>query len=292
MLRIAQRRIILPFLLPALVLLGLFFVYPLVRTVGISLTEWDRTGELGFTGLANYSTLLGDPDYLNSLKNVFLFTFVGGCMLFPPAVAIAWALNQRIHGERFFRFVTFAPVVLSAAIVALMWKYIYHPTLGLISPPLEKIGLTALAKEWLGDPATALPAVAFTTVWHGIGIWVVLLCAGFERLPVSVLEAARIDGAGEWRLFWSVMLPMLRDLFRVLLVLWVVQSLQAFAFVFIMTDGGPFGSTEVVGTLMYRTAFEQTDFGYAAAMGAVLVVVTLVVSLVLNKVLKREPLEY
>jgi ABC-type sugar transport system permease subunit len=290
--RIAQRRIILPFLLPALVLLGVFFLYPLVRTVGISLTDWTRTGDSEYVGGTNYGDLLHDPDYRNALKNTFLFTFIGGCMLFPPAVAIAWSLNQRIHGERFFRFVTFAPVVLSAAVVALMWKFVYHPTLGLISPPLREAGLGVIAKEWLGDPSTALPAVAFTTVWHGIGVWVVLLCAGFERLPASVLEAARVDGAGEWRLFWSVMLPLMRDLFRILIVLWFVQSMQAFAFVFIMTDGGPFGSTEIVGTLMYRTAFDRSEFGYAAAMGLVLVVITLAVALVLNKVLKRDPLEY
>lgn len=290
--RIAQRKIIIPFLLPAFVLLAVFFLYPLVRTVGISLTDWTRTGNSRYVGGQNYSDLLSDPDYRNALKNTFMFAFVGGCMLFPPAIAIAWALNQRIHGERFFRFVTFAPVVLSAAVVALMWKFVYHPTLGLFNPALRELGLGVLAKEWLGSPSLALPAVAFTTVWHGIGIWVVLLSAGFERLPSSVLEAARVDGAGEWRLFWSVMLPLLRDLFRVLIVLWVVQSLQAFAFVFIMTNGGPFGSTEIVGTLMYRTAFEQTEFGYAAAMGVVLVVVTLVVAQVLNKVLKRDELEY
>ncbi len=292
MYRIAQRRIVIPFILPALVLLGVFFLYPLVRTIGISLTEWDRTGSQGYTGAANYTYLFGDPEYRNALKNTFLFTFVGGCMLFPPAVAIAWSLSQRIRGERFFRFVTFAPVVLSTAVVALMWKFLYHPTLGLISPPLREIGLGALAKEWLGDPRTALPAVAFTTVWHGLGIWVVLLCAGFERLPSSVLEAARVDGASEWRVFYSVMLPLMRDLFRVLVVLWVVQSMQAFVFIFIMTAGGPFGSSEVVGTLMYRVAFELSDFGYAAAMGVVLVVTTLVLALVLNKVLKRDELEY
>lgn len=290
--RTAQRRIIIPFLLPAFVLLGVFFLYPLARTVGISFEDWKRTGATEFVGMANYSALWADPEYLNALKNTFLLAFIGGCLLFPPAVAIAWALNQRIHGERFFRFVAFAPVVLSAAIVALMWKFVYHPTLGLVSPSLAEVGLDAIAKEWLGDPSTALPAVALTTVWHGIGIWIVLLCAGFERLPASVLEAARVDGAGEARLFFSVMLPLLRDLFRILIVLWVVQSMQAFAFVFIMTGGGPFGSTDIVGTLMYRAAFEQNEFGYAAAMGVVLVVVTLVVAQILNKVLKSDELQY
>ncbi|TMR96568.1 carbohydrate ABC transporter permease [Nonomuraea basaltis] len=292
MFRSSQRRIVIPFLLPALLLLGVFYLYPLVRTVGISFTEWTRTGSSRYVGPANYTSLAGDPDYLNAVKNTFILAFVGGCMLFPPAIAIAWALTQRIHGERLFRFVTFAPVVLSAAVVALMWKFVYHPTLGLINPSLKSIGLSGLATEWLGNPASALPAVAFTTVWHGIGIWIVLLCAAFERLPKSVLEAARVEGAGEWRLFRSVMLPLLRDPLRVMLVLWVVQTIQAFAFVFIMTGGGPFGSTDVVGTLMYRVAFEQTEFGYAAAMGIALVVVTLVVAQILNRVLKRASIEY
>lgn len=288
----AQRRIVIPFLLPAFVLLAVFFLYPLVRTIDISLSEFSRTGMSHFVGLANYAQLFGDGDYYNALKNTFLLTFIGGCMLFPPAVAIAWALSQRLHGERFFRFVVFAPIVLSVAVVALMWKFLYHPTLGLIDPALKSIGLDALAKTWLGDPTTALPAVAFTSVWHGIGIWVVLLCAGFERLPKDVLEAGRIDGAGEWRLFWTVMLPMLRDLFRVLIVLWIVQSLQAFAFVFIMTNGGPFKSTEIVGTLMYKAAFEFSEFGYAAAMGLVLIVLMLVIAQVLNKVMKRDDVQY
>ena len=115
--RAAQRRIIIPFLLPALLLLGVFFLYPLVRTVDISFTEWTRTGDYSYVGVENYGRIFDDPGYLNALKNAFLFTLVGGCMLFPVAIAIAWALNQRIHGERFFRFVVFAPVVLSAAVV-------------------------------------------------------------------------------------------------------------------------------------------------------------------------------
>lgn len=292
MLRKAQLRIVVPFLLPALVLLGTFFGYPLVRTVGISLNEFSRTGRAVFAGLSQYERLLSDSAYGNALQNTFLMTFIGACMLFPVAIAVAWALNQRIHGERFFRFVVFAPVVLSVAVVSLLWKFLLHPTVGLINPALEGVGLGALVRTWLGDPATALPAVAFVAVWHGIGIWVVLLCAGFERLPRDVLEAGRIDGAGEWRLFRSIMLPMMRDLFRILLVLWFVQSMQAFAFVYIMTDGGPFGTTEVVGTLAYRVAFKHADLGYAAAMGVGLVAIILVVAVVLNRVLKSEALEY
>jgi ABC-type sugar transport system permease subunit len=183
-------------------------------------------------------------------------------------------------------------VVLSVAVVALMWTFIFHPTFGLINPTFAAMGLGDLIPVLLGDPRTALPAVAFAAVWHGIGIWIILISAGFARLPGEVIEAARIDGAGEWQIFWRIMLPMMSDLFRVLIVLWFVQSLQAFAFVFIMTGGGPFGSTEITATLMYRTATDQADYGYAAAMGIVLVLILLVVALGLNRLLKRDDLEY
>ncbi|WP_152360731.1 carbohydrate ABC transporter permease [Microlunatus speluncae] len=288
----AQRRIIIPFLLPALVLLGTFFLYPLGRTVVISLSEYSRTGRSKLVGIENYLAVFGDGQYLTSLRNAILLAVIGGCMLFPPAIAVAWAFHHRLRGERIFRFLIFSPVVLSVAVVALMWKFIFHPTLGLINPAFATIGLGELIPVLLGDPRTALSAVAFAAVWHGIGIWIILISAGFSRLPNEVLEAARIDGAGEWQVFWRIMLPMMSDLFRVLIVLWFVQSLQAFAFVFIMTDGGPFGSTEITATLMYRTAIDQADYGYAAAMGIVLVAILLVVALGLNRLLKRDDLEY
>lgn len=288
----SQRRIIIPFLLPAAVLLTVFFLYPLGRTIELSFNEFSRTGRSTFVGLDQYTALFGDPQYLNSLKNAALLAVIGGCMLFPPAIAIGWAFNQKLRGESIFRFLIFAPVVLSVSVVALMWKFIFHPTLGLINPAFKALGLGDIVPVLLGDPATALPAVAFASVWHGIGIWIILISAGFSRMPVDVLEAGRLDGAGEWRLFWNVMLPMMSDLFRTLIILWVVQSLQAFAFVYIMTGGGPYFSSDITATLMYRTAFERGDFGYAAAMGVVLVVLLLFAALGLNKLLKRDDIEY
>ncbi|GAB3766052.1 carbohydrate ABC transporter permease [Microlunatus parietis] len=288
----SQRLITIPFLLPALALLGTFFLFPLGRTFVISLSEYSRTGRSTLVGFENYLGVFGDGDYLNSLRNAILLAVIGGFMLFPPAIAIAWAFHHRLYGERVFRFLIFSPVVLSVAVVALMWTFIFHPTFGLINPTFAAMGLGDLIPVLLGDPRTALPAVAFAAVWHGIGIWIILISAGFARLPGEVIEAARIDGAGEWQIFWRIMLPMMSDLFRVLIVLWFVQSLQAFAFVFIMTGGGPFGSTEITATLMYRTATDQADYGYAAAMGIVLVLILLVVALGLNRLLKRDDLEY
>ncbi|MGY4719034.1 ABC transporter permease subunit [Naumannella cuiyingiana] len=281
-----------PFLLPASLLLTVFFLYPLARTVELSTQEFSRTGRASFVGMAQYADVIGDERFLQSLGHAVLLAMVGGLMLFPPAIAIAWAFNQRLHGERVFRFLIFAPVVLSVAVVALMWKFIFHPTLGLINPAFASIGFGDLIPILLGDPRTALPAIALVAVWHGIGIWILLISAGFSRMPADVLEAGRLDGAGEWKLFTRIMLPMMSDLFRTLIILWVVQSLQAFAFVYIMTDGGPYFSSDIPATVMYRTAFDTGDFGSAAAMGVIVVVLLMAAALVLNKLLKRDSIEY
>jgi raffinose/stachyose/melibiose transport system permease protein len=292
MFRRSQRRIIVPFILPAAALLSVFFLYPLARTFELSLNEFSRTGRATFVGFDQYEKLFGDDIYLHSLGHAVILAVVGGCMLFPPAIAIAWAFNQRLRGEQFFRFLIFAPVVLSVAVVAIMWKFIFHPTLGLINPTFDAMGVGDLVPALLGDERTALPAIAFTAVWHGIGLWIILISAGFSRMPTDVLEAGRLDGAGEWKIFTRIMLPMMSDLFRTLGILWIVQTLQAFAFVYIMTGGGPFFSTDIPATVMYRAAFEKADFGYAAAMGIVIVILLLIVAVGLNRLLKRDDLEY
>ena len=284
----ARRRLIVPFLAPAAVLMIVFILYPVAKTVQLSLTDWNGvTRALPYVGARNYGALATDAAFISAFKNTILLTVIGGAILFPVAVAFAWALCQPIKGKRFFQFTIFAPVVLSVAVAGLLWKFVYHPTLGLINPALETVGLDGLARTWLGDPSTALTAVAVTVVWQSLGLWVILLVAGFTRLPADVLEAARVDGASEWTVWRRVMLPLLGDLLRILLAMWIINALQTFGFVWIMTEGGPFGSTEVVGTLMVKAAFDGKEFGYAAAMGIVLIVFMIAVVAVLNRYLRR-----
>ncbi|MEN8113062.1 MAG: sugar ABC transporter permease [Actinomycetota bacterium] len=283
---------ILAFLAPALLLFGLFFAYPALKTFQISLTEWGGIKPPEPTGFSNYERLIGDKAFWSATFNAIQFALIGALMLFPAAISMAWGITQHIKGEKWFRFIVFAPVMLSVPVVALMWKFIYHPTLGLINPALESVGLGELARIWLADPATALPAVILASVWHGIGLWVILLVAGFDRIPPDALNAARIDGANEGQVFRRVTLPLLSDLLRILGLLWVVQALQTFPFILIMTDGGPFGSTEVPATLLYRTAVERHQLGLAAAMGVMLVAVITATVLIINLVTRREAVEF
>lgn len=293
----SRRRLIVPFLLPQTILYVLFTFIPLLLTVWYAFTDWEGHGATPrFVGLRNFAIILKDSVFLNAMKNSFYLVGVGGVLLFVPAIAMAWSLHEPIRGKRFFRFIILAPVVLSVSVAGLMWKWLYNPSFGLINPALRAVGLGALAKPWLGEPRTALTAIIIASVWHGIGAWVLLLSAGLERIPPSLTEAARIDGANDWHVFRFVTVPLLWDVLRTLLVLWVMQALQAFAFIYVMTGpygaGGPLGSTEVMATYIFGNAFVSFKWAYAMALATAMMVMIFALSLFTNRMLTREAPEY
>jgi ABC-type sugar transport system permease subunit len=209
---------------------------------------------------------------------------------------MAWSLQQPFRGRRVFSFIILAPLVIAASVAGLMWKWIYNPTQGLINPVLEWLHLDALARPWLGDPRYALTAVIIAAVWHGIGSWVLLISAGIDRIPADLPDAARIDGANDWQVFRGITVPLLWEVLRILIVLWVIQALQAFTFIFVMTGpvavGGPLGSTDVMATYVYRIAFVDFKWAYGAAMATVMLVMIFLLSLLVNRVTFRETVEY
>ncbi|MBI9043537.1 MAG: sugar ABC transporter permease [Anaerolineaceae bacterium] len=185
------------------------------------------------------------------------------------------------------------PLILSVIVVALLWKLLYNPVFGPINNLLKAIGLDILALSWLGDKRTALIAIVIATAWQQLGMWILLISAGLERIPGEILEAAKIDGANDWQVFWKITMPLLWSILRLLFILWVIMSLQVFAQVWVMTPhGGVGGSTEVFATLIYKRAFQSNQWGLASAMATVLMLVILIVSLTMNKVTKREAIEY
>ena len=177
-----------------------------------------------------------------------------------------------------------------------MWKWIYNPTFGLINPALKAVDLEVLAIPWMGEPATALTAIIIASVWHGIGTWVLLISAGIERIPPDLPEAAKVDGATDWQIFRYITIPLMWEVLRILLVLWVMQALQAFVFMYVMTGpvavGGPMGSTEVMATYVFKNAFTSYYWAYAMALATVMLIMIFVLSFITNNVLKRETVEY
>ena len=292
-----RRKLVVPFLLPQTILYILFMFIPLVLTVICGFTNWKGHGmKWAWNGFGNFELIFRDHLFHSAMYNTFYLVIAGGIILFIPAITIAWCLHEPIRLKRFFRFIILAPVVLSVSVAGLMWKWIYNPTFGLINPALKAVGLEVLAIPWMGEPATALTAIIIASVWHGIGTWVLLISAGIERIPPDLPEAAKVDGATDWQIFRYITIPLMWEVLRILLVLWVMQALQAFVFMYVMTGpvavGGPMGSTEVMATYVFKNAFTSYYWAYAMALATVMLIMIFVLSFITHNVLKREAVEY
>jgi len=290
----ARRRLIIPFLLPAFLIYTLFEFVPLALTVSYSFTNWVGAGlDRPFYGLTNYLLASMDPQVLNAAKNTALFAISGAVIAFVPALFISWALTQKVKFKALYRYIIIAPVLLSVVAVALLWKLLYNPVFGPINNLLKLVGLGSLALPWLGDTRTALLAIVVATVWQQLGMWVLLISAGLERIPAEILEAARVDGANEWQTFWRVTMPLLWSVMRLLFILWIILSLQVFGQVWVMVPhGGVASSAEVMATLIYTRAFSSNQWGLACSLATVLMIVIFSLSLGTNRLTRRETIEY
>ena len=298
----ARRKLILPFLLPQTILFTLITLVPIIATVAYAFSDWNGAGDNTphWDGLVQFKLITTDRLFLNAVKNSFFLLIVGGVLVFVPAFIMAWCLNQPLRFRKYYRFLILAPVVLSVSVAGLLWKWMYNPSFGLIGVLLKYIGqalnIGPLAIGVLGDTSSALTAIIIASIWHGIGTWVLLLNAGFERIPPELPESARIDGASDWQIFWRITVPLMWEVIRVLLVLWVLQALQAFSFVFVMTGpvsiGGPMGSTDLMATLVYEMSFGSFRWAYGMALATTMMVMIFILSQVTSRALLRETVEF
>ena len=290
----SRRKIVAPFLVPSLIVYTLLMFVPLALTVSYSLTNWQGHIVIRpFYGLRNYILLFKDPQFINAIRNTVLFSISGGLVMFVPAIFISWALTQRIRFKATFRYIVISPLILSPVVVALLFKMLYDPQLGPINNLLRSAGLGSLALPWLGDTRTAMFAIILAAAWQQLGMWILLISAGLERMPKEILESARVDGGNERQVFFRITLPLLWGVLRLLFILWIIHSLQVFALVYIMAPGGGVGgSTDVMATLMYERAFASTQWGLACAMATFLLIVIFGFSLVTNRLTRRETIEY
>lgn len=286
------RRLILPLLVPALLLHTLFFALPVLNAFYYSLTSWSGiTPEKEFIGLANFARAFSDRTFLTALENVCFFGVFGFVLVFPLSLLFAVVLEREPPFARLLKFVIFAPTLLSVVVTAVLWGSVYNPVIGLLNQSLYAVGLGALAQPWLGGRHTALPAIAAAMIWQGLGTYVILFLAGLQKIPRSFYEAAALDGADAWQQFWHVKLPLLWEMVQILVVLWVINAVQAFALIFVITRGYP-NVAEVLGTYIYWAGFQGQSVGYASAMGVVMFLLVLACSLLINRLMRREVIEY
>lgn len=250
-----------------------FGLIPFVFVIWYSLNEWrPLTGEMEFIGLGNYSQLFTDPTFYASLTASLLFG--AGILILNLAIAISLAvlLNQRLRGISTFRTIFFSPVVVSVVAWSVTWGFLLAPEGG-INGFLELIGVDG--PSWLGDSSTALISIVFVQVFKGVGMNMVLFLAALQGVPEEMREAAQLDGASRWRSFWSITVPMIAPTILLTSILTTIGSLEVFAPVQLLTGGGPGDSTNVLPFLLFRTAFVSQQFGYASAIGVVLFVIIL-----------------
>lgn len=281
-------RPIAPWLLlgPALVVFAGAVLLPMLVTTGYSLTEWNGFGPMTWVGLDNYTRALADPVFIGSFGHVLVYIAATLVLEVLLGLGLAGLASMR-RGGLWFRVAIFTPVMLPMVVVAVLWRFVYNPDFGLLNGFLEAVGLKSLTHQWLGDPATALLAVSVVSGWVYAGFYMMIFYAAFRQVPAEVVEAARLDGAGEWSLFLRVKVPMIRGAIAVAVLLCVTGGFQGFDLFYVMTNGQPYGATEIPTTLLVRTVFQFGNVGYGSAQAVLLTAVVVGVGIVYARLSSR-----
>jgi multiple sugar transport system permease protein len=289
--RVSQTRAGWLFVSPALGLIGVFFVVPVVFGLLLSFTDFDiyALGDPSIArvvGLKNYTQIVSDREFWGALRNTLTFVLVGGPLSVLASLGAALLVNARlVRFKSVVRVALFAPVVTTLVAVAIVWRYLYHPHYGLIDFALRSLGIPSI--DWLGDPHWAMPAIILFSVWKNFGYNMLIFVAGLQNISEELYEAARIDGAGAWARFRHVTVPGLGPTFLLVGVLTMIGQFQLFSEPYVMTAGGPLRSTVSLILLMYEQGFRWWRLGYAAALAFILLAIVLVSTLVQMR-LQRE----
>ncbi len=273
-------------ILPFLALFCIFYIYPLIKGFFNSLYIWSGVSEvMKYVGLRNYKELLTDTLLLKALKNDFIILFFKEIFILIPSLFFAIAISRlafRKAERSFYRIIFYFPNIVSIVIIAIIWSFIYHPSIGILNSGLQAIGLQDPQNPiaWLGDPSTVIGAIIPVTVWCAIGFFMILFIAGIHGIPGDLFEASVIDGASEWRQIVSITIPLLWEHIKFAVVSIMFTTISGnFSFVQIMTNGGPMDSSQVLGFHMWESAFRLHRVGYASTIGVFMLVLAIVLTL-------------
>jgi multiple sugar transport system permease protein len=265
--------------------LTVFVIMPLFLVLYLSFTAYNIISAPHWIGLGNFQDLFEDPLFFTALKNTLVYTAATVPLGIVLSLGLAMLVNRRLGSAVLFRAIFYAPVMAPIVAVALVWVLFYDPTIGLFNYLLSLAGVGP--QRWLTSSALAMPSIVLMSLWKGLGLNMVIFLAGLQAIPHELYEAASLDGAGPWRGFWHVTLPLLAPSMIYVLVTSIVASFQVFSQVYVMTNGGPNNATTTIVHQIYRTAFVHLDLGYASAMALVLFVILVAASLANVRVLAR-----
>ncbi len=291
-------RLVVPFVLPSLLLYGVFVLWPYGQALYYAFTDWHGfSPKRPFVGFANFQRLWHDRLFWNAIKHnlemlaVLPIVTIALALLFAALIAQG---GRGVRGGGIYRVIFFFPQVMSAVVLGVLWDFVYHPNIGILNGFLRITGLGGWRQTWLGDPHWVLPAIAAVAIWSSVGFFLILFIAGMQSIPIDLYDAATLDGASRWRAFWGITLPLLRDHLQVAIIFIALSALDLFSLVQVMTvkNGGPSRAADVAARYMYDQAFAKSQFGYATAIGVVLLVLSLLLSVVTIKLTQRERIEY
>lgn len=274
---------ILSALAPMTLIFLLFWIYPIVRGIWGSFTLWRAFNPTApWVGMRHYQGLLADPIFLKALQNTFAFALLYLPTALVAALLVALAVEAAGGGRNFFRMIYFIPVVTSTIATALIWLWLYQPSFGLFNQLLQIVGLPP--QSFLKSTSQALPAIVLYTLWKNLGFNMVLFIAGLSSIDPSFYDAARVDGANRWQSFWRITLPLLEPTLVFVFVTGVIGALQVFGPIYVMSSGdglpgGPANATMVISVYQWLIAFRELELGYGSAMGVVLFVLILLLTL-------------
>jgi ABC-type sugar transport system permease subunit len=285
----SQAPLALGLMLPSLIVVLGVVLYPLGRTLVLSFFDVTSSvqSDVPFTGLGNYRRLFSDPGFWATLGRTVAFTLVSTGVQLVCGLALAQFLNQKIRGQWLFRSVVVFAWALPTIVNANMWRWILNSQYGPLNALLTQLGLTDNYRDWIGGPTQALLVVALADSWKTVGLVAILLFAGLQTIPKELYEAAALDGAGVWRRYLHVTLPLLRPMILVVLVLRTIEAFKVFDIIYVMTRGGPASGTTTIAFYTYLQAFSNQQFGLGSAVAYVTVACIMVLALVYMRMLRR-----
>ena len=262
-----------------------FAAYPIAFALALVFMRWDLVTTPSFAGADNIRLLAGDLRFWQAVGNTFVFLAIHLPLQIAVALTLALALNRPMRFRAFWRAAFFLPVVISGAVVAILWSALYATDVGLINALLAKVGVDPV--PWLTDPNLAMPAIAVMVTWKNVGFYVIIYLAGLQYIPRSCQEAIELDGASAWQRFWNLTLPMLLPQTILVVTLSTINGFQLFIEPYVMTGGGPLRRTFSVVLYMYTNAFSYQKMGYAATIGVALAVIIGTVVAIQRRVIGR-----
>lgn len=272
---------------PTIIALIIFLYIPFANALQTSFYKYNGLGPLtNFVGFSNYTKVLGDPKFVRSLVNT-VYVIAVSFLAIPIGFVFAYVLYRGVPGKKVFNTGLFIPYLISMVVVGCIWRIIYDPTIGPVNQIMKMVGLGKYAKAWLSRPETALGAISLTWIWRSQPFNMLIIYANISKMPEDFLEAAQIDGANLWQRLIYIIIPYLKPTFAVLAMLTITNGLRLFDLIWVMTQGGPGGASDVMTSYIYTKAFTNRDFGAGTAASVILMLIMISIMAVKTVIQKR-----